>query len=122
MAVCPFILEKMTEEEYAAYEARRDEERRWLLAPIAPTQPQPQYPTTIGQRLLRLRRELGWTQAQAAAHLGVSRRTIIRHERGPSGRAPGLWRLWELERQFAQRLSSVEPRAFTGGPPYSTWR
>ena len=35
-----------------------------------------------GQRIRNLRIVLGWSQREAALHLGVSRRTIIRHEQG----------------------------------------
>ena len=36
----------------------------------------------FGQRIRNLRRLLGWSQRTAARHLGVSVRTVIRHERG----------------------------------------
>jgi len=36
----------------------------------------------FGQRLRELRRALGWTQEMAALTLGISVRTVIRHERG----------------------------------------
>src|SRR5262249_36212827 len=37
---------------------------------------------TAGQRIRMLRRARGWTQERAALELGVSRRTVIRHEGG----------------------------------------
>ena len=42
----------------------------------------------FGQRIRNLRTLLGWSQIKAAAHFGVSVRTVIRHERGESS-APG---------------------------------
>lgn len=36
----------------------------------------------FGQRIRELRRARGWTQRQAGYALGVSTRTIIRHELG----------------------------------------
>jgi len=35
-----------------------------------------------GQRIRHLRRALRWTQREAAAEVGISRRTLIRHEQG----------------------------------------
>lgn len=61
-----------------------------------------------GQRIRNLRIVAGWSQREAALHLGVSRRTIIRHERGrnrhPSVRWPLMVRLWELESTYAGEL------------------
>jgi DNA-binding XRE family transcriptional regulator len=36
----------------------------------------------LGARILGLRQGMHWTQKQAAERLGVSRRTVIRHEQG----------------------------------------
>lgn len=59
-----------------------------------------------GQRIGTLRRVLRWTQSRAAAELGVSRRTIIRHEQGrhPWIRWSLLCRLRELEFAYEQQL------------------
>jgi DNA-binding XRE family transcriptional regulator len=43
----------------------------------------------FGQRIRNLRVLLGWSQRAAARHLGVSVRTVLRHERGDS-RRPSL--------------------------------
>ncbi|SRR5216683_7231983 len=61
-----------------------------------------------GQRIRNLRIVLGWSQREAALHLGVSRRTVIRHEQGrnrhPWLRLPLLLRLRELESTYAGEL------------------
>jgi transcriptional regulator with XRE-family HTH domain len=61
-----------------------------------------------GQRIRNLRIVLGWSQREAALQLGVSRRTIIRHEQGrnrhPWVRLSLLERLRELESTYAGEL------------------
>ena len=61
-----------------------------------------------GQRIRYLRAVNGWTQQRAAVELGVSVRTIIRHEQGqkrhPWLRLPLLERLRELESIYAEQL------------------
>ncbi len=58
-----------------------------------------------GQRIRNLRSILGWTQRMAAAQLGISVRTVIRHEQGhhrtPWPRLSLLLRLRELESIYA---------------------
>jgi DNA-binding XRE family transcriptional regulator len=65
----------------------------------------------FGQRLRNLRLALGWTQSTIAARLSVSRRTVIRHERGhhrtPYVRLPLLLRVRELESVHAQELKAL---------------
>jgi DNA-binding XRE family transcriptional regulator len=64
--------------------------------------------TPPGQRIRNLRVVLGWTQAMAAVQLGISTRTVIRHEQGrnrrPWLRLPLLLRLCELESDHAEQL------------------
>ena len=61
-----------------------------------------------GERIRNLRAILGWTQRTAAVHLGISVRTLIRHEQGHHRtfwpRLPLLLRLRELESDHAQEL------------------
>jgi DNA-binding XRE family transcriptional regulator len=61
-----------------------------------------------GQRIRNLRAALGWTQRVAAKELGVSLRTVIRHEKGHRRvlwlRLPLLRRLCELEREHADQI------------------
>jgi DNA-binding XRE family transcriptional regulator len=63
-----------------------------------------------GQRIRNLRDMLGWTQGQAAKELGISRRTVIRHERGqhrtPWMRLSLLQRLRRLESEHEQQLTA----------------
>jgi DNA-binding XRE family transcriptional regulator len=62
----------------------------------------------FGQRLRELRRALGWTQRMAAIELGVTVRTVIRHENGqhrtPWVRLPLLLKLRDLERVCAEEI------------------
>ncbi len=59
----------------------------------------------FGERLRELRRALGWTQSMAALMLGISTRTVIRHERGQHRRkcvvGTTLLKLRELEASWA---------------------
>jgi DNA-binding XRE family transcriptional regulator len=59
-----------------------------------------------GPRIRHLRRVLGWTQQRIADELGVSLRTVIRHERGQQHRANSklLCRLSVLERDHENQL------------------
>jgi DNA-binding XRE family transcriptional regulator len=70
---------------------------------------------TSGQRIRNLRGLFGWTQRQAAGELGISVRTLIRHEqsqrRTPSLRLPLLLRLRELESDHADELIAYISRA-----------
>lgn len=63
-----------------------------------------------GQRIHVLRTVLGWSQGQAAMELGISRRTVIRHEQGqhrhPWMRLSLLERLRELESIYAEQLAT----------------
>jgi DNA-binding XRE family transcriptional regulator len=78
--------------------------------PAQPIPALPQRPILLsaGPRIRALRRALGWTQQQAAAELGISKRTVIRYERGQHRRHGTRWslllRLCELESIYAQRL------------------
>jgi hypothetical protein len=68
-----------------------------------------------GQRIRDLRRALRWTQRDVAGSLGMSVRTVIRHERSQSLRMHLrlLWKLRELELAYAIDLAvwlQREPR------------
>jgi len=67
----------------------------------------------FGQRIRELRCARGWTQHQAGCALGVSRRTVIRHEKGRSRRP--WWSLLEtvrrLEEAYAGELDALSRRA-----------
>lgn len=71
---------------------------------------------SFGERLLRLRRLLGMRQKDLALALGVSVRTIIRHERGQCDRSWSLWeRLREMELAHAEGVVwCLERPAFRG--------
>lgn len=77
--------------------ARLKEELLWTLDSLSG-----------GQRIRYLRRCLGWTQEMAAVQLGVSTRTVIRHEQGQHRvrwmRLPLLRRVRELEAEHAEDL------------------
>lgn len=112
----PHLLERMTEDEFAAYQETREKSRRWLQGDqqavllrqteasrvvqsmIAASLP-------IGQRIRNLRFALGWTQREIAAQIGVSRRTVIRYERGRPRFYP-IPALRDLERVFAKELAA----------------
>jgi DNA-binding XRE family transcriptional regulator len=68
-----------------------------------------------GPRIRNLRAALGWTQEMAALRLGVSRRTVIRHEqaqhRRPWPRLELLFKLRELESDHAEELIAYLSRA-----------
>lgn len=74
---------------------RRLEELRWERVPF-------------GMRLRKLRHALGWTQSMAAMMLGISTRTVIRHEKGQHRRravlTPMLLKLRALEAKWACTL------------------
>jgi DNA-binding XRE family transcriptional regulator len=61
-----------------------------------------------GARIRTLRAVRGWTQRMAARELGISMRTLIRHEQGHNRRRwlrlPLLLRLRELESFYADRI------------------
>jgi len=54
--------------------------------PERPLQPMSRELMPFGQRIRELRRARGWTQRQAGYALGVSTRTVIRHEKGRTRR------------------------------------
>jgi len=63
-----------------------------------------------GEHIRLLRKALGWTQDQAAAELGISRRSVIRHEKGqhlrPWMRSSLEMRLRQLEAEYAEQLAA----------------
>jgi len=66
----------------------------------------------FGDRLRGLRRALSWTQSRIAEEMGISVRTVIRHERG-SNRRPHmriLLRLNDLESRHAAELLTYRAR------------
>lgn len=67
----------------------------------------------IGYRIRALRFALGWTQARAAGQLGISTRTVIRHEQGRNVvtvRAKLFERLSRLEADHAEQLANYLDR------------
>ena|SRR5438128_764283 len=62
----------------------------------------------FGQRIRNLRLALGWTQRKTAMHLGVSVRTVIRHEQNRTRRpwTPLLVRLRVLESAYGGEVLS----------------
>ena len=90
------------------HQLRADYERTQALRNQQPALPQRPVVLSAGPRILALRRALGWTQQQAAVELRISKRTVIRYERGFHRRAETrqslLLRLCELESIYAQRL------------------
>jgi len=73
-----------------------------------------------GEHIFALRKALGWTQEQAAAELGISRRSVIRHEQGqhlrPRMRKSLEKRLRQLEADHAEQLAAYLGR----GEPLAT--
>jgi DNA-binding XRE family transcriptional regulator len=63
---------------------------------------------TPGQRIRHLRHVMRWSQRRAAVEMGVSRRTLVRHEQGQYGSRwtrVAMWmRLQQLESQHADRF------------------
>jgi DNA-binding XRE family transcriptional regulator len=90
--------------EYERTQALRNQQP----AQSIPALPQRPVLLSAGPRIRALRRALGWTQQQAAVELGISKRTVIRYERGQhrrhGTRSSLLLRLCELESIYAQRL------------------
>lgn len=95
------------------HQLRAEYERTQALRNQQPAQSIPALPQRpvllfAGPRILALRRALGWTQQQAAFELGISKRTVIRYERGQHRRHESRQslsqRLCELESIYAQRL------------------
>jgi DNA-binding XRE family transcriptional regulator len=114
----PVFLERMTEADYAAYQAQ------WSRRPVETQavrqeEPQPPRPQPVvraclpfGERVRDLRRVLGWTQRDAALYLGVSARSIIRYEQGRSSplQSATLLALRRLESAHAQQLDAYNSR------------
>jgi DNA-binding XRE family transcriptional regulator len=63
-----------------------------------------------GAHIRLLRTVLGWTQERAAVELGISRRSVIRHEKGqhlrPWMRISLEMRLRQLEAEYAEQLAA----------------
>ena len=74
----------------------------------------------FGQRLLELRRALGWTQRMAAEELGINVRTVIRHEKGqhrtPRVPLPSLLKLRDVESVWAEQILAYLDRAGRRNP------
>jgi len=74
----------------------------------------------FGQRLLELRRALGWTQRMAAVELGINVRTVIRHEKGQHSttRVPLalLLSLRDVESRYAEEILAYLDRAGRRNP------
>jgi DNA-binding XRE family transcriptional regulator len=96
-----------------------DYERTQALRNQQPAQSIPALPQrpvllSAGPRIRALRRALGWTQQRAAVELGISKRTVIRYERGQhrghETRSSLLLRLRELESIHEQRLRDYRSR------------
>jgi DNA-binding XRE family transcriptional regulator len=94
------------------HQLRAEYERTQALRNQQPALPRPVL-LSAGPRILALRQALGWTQQQAAVELGISKRTVIRYERGfrRHGTRQSLsQRLCELESIYAQRLLAHRSR------------
>src|SRR4029434_2616774 len=91
-----------------------DYERTQALRNQQPALPQGPVLLSAGPRIRALRRALGWTQQQAATELGISKRTVIRYERGQhrrhGTRSSLLLRLCELESIYKPRLLDYRSR------------
>jgi DNA-binding XRE family transcriptional regulator len=89
-----------------------DYERTQALRNQQPAQSIPALPQrpvllSAGPRIRALRRALGWTQQQAAVELGISKRTVIRYERGQHR---GHRTRWSLLQRLCELESVHEPR------------
>ena len=87
----------------------------WEPAPVDPASAQAElrrrlWGMSSGEHIYALRKALGWTQKQAAAELGISRRSVIRHEQGqhlrPRMRNSLEIRLRQLESDYAEQLAA----------------
>jgi DNA-binding XRE family transcriptional regulator len=96
-----------------------DYERTQALRNQQPAQSIPALPQrpvllSAGPRIRALRRALGWTQQRVAVELGISKRTVIRYERGQhrrhGTRSSLLLRLCELESVHEPRLRDYRSR------------
>lgn len=78
-----------------------------VVTPLTPDELKARSRLPYGQRIRDLRKALGWTQHDAAKHLGISVRTVIRHERNQSLRMhwTPLWKLREVELTYAADLA-----------------
>jgi DNA-binding XRE family transcriptional regulator len=101
------------------HQLRAEYERTQALRNQQPAQPIPALPQrpvllSAGPRIRALRRALGWTQQQAAVELRISKRTVIRYERGQhrghGTRSSLLLRLCELESVHEPRLRDYRSR------------
>ena len=74
----------------------------------------------FGQRLLEVRRALGWTQYMAAEELGISVRTVIRHEKGqhstPQVPLSALLKLRDVESVWAEQILAYLDRVGRRNP------
>ena len=76
---------------------------------------------SAGPRIRLLRQVLGWTQQRVADELGVSLRTVKRHERGqhrPWANSEWLWRLSKLERDHESQLLTYLSRVSSSPPVF----
>jgi DNA-binding XRE family transcriptional regulator len=91
-----------------------DYERTQALRTQHPALPQRPVLLSAGPRIRALRRALGWTQQRAAVELRISKRTVIRYERGRhrghGTRSSLLLRLCELESIYKPRLLDYRSR------------
>ena len=101
------------------HQLRAEYERTQALRNQQPAQSIPALPQrpvllSAGPRIRALRRALGWTQQRAAVELGISKRTVIRYERGQhrghGARSSLLLRLCELESIYKPRLLDYRSR------------
>jgi DNA-binding XRE family transcriptional regulator len=101
------------------HQLRAEYERTQALRNQQPAQSIPALPgrpvvLSAGPRIRALRRALRWTQQQAATELRISKRTVIRYERGQhrghGTRSSLLLRLRELESIHEPRLRDYRSR------------
>ncbi len=117
----PCFLELMTEAEIVRFQAAKEARAQTAMWP-APLPPMPASVLVVfGERLLRLRTALGWTQRMAAEQLGISRRSVIRYEQGVTQRpkVATLLALGKFESVYAKLLNRLPPDTWQFQPGLS---
>jgi DNA-binding XRE family transcriptional regulator len=117
----PTFVELMRDADFDRYMAEKVERGELQRNPYAPLEVERAEPQAVprrvvraalpfGQRILDLRRVLGWTQREAGEQLGVSSRSIIRYEHGQSNpiRSAPLLALRRLEASHALELDGYD--------------
>jgi hypothetical protein len=120
----PTFVELMSDAEFDRHMVEKVERGQLQRNPYAPLVAERAEPETVplrvlraalpfGQRIVDLRRVLGWSQREVAWQLRVSSRSIIRYEHGQSSplRSATLLALRRLESAYALELDGYDVTA-----------